>query len=342
VSSGRSVFHVLTPTYRPVGGVVKIMDYAQHARSLGYRVSVWSPEQAAPDSALFQIDRLRPLVSAEDVEFHSRTLLEFGPDDLAFISLPDNYEIAHRSLHSGWSPERIVHIVQNTRHVNPRWRDGYATRLLTRPAARIAINDIVADTIRPWLDSRCLLRVVNLGHDLDHFRHNRTGGLDRRPLRVAYTTWKSAVGDDVARSLAGRDDFEFRAVRETATWDELRDLYVWSDVFLSTPNPQEGMYLPGLEAMAAGSLVITPDVGGNMAYCRPGDNCLLVGFEDVAGYRAALLDLAERDAAQVAKMRQAAYDVTGSFDLDKERAGFASFLEELWPRVRAFESERGA
>ena len=100
MSSGRRVFHVLTPTFRPVGGVVKIMDYAQHARSLGYRVSVWSPEQVAPDSALFQIDRLRPLASAEDVEFHSRTTLEFGPDDLAFISLPDNYEIAHRSLPS--------------------------------------------------------------------------------------------------------------------------------------------------------------------------------------------------------------------------------------------------
>lgn len=337
---GDRVLHVLTPTYRPVGGVVKIMDYARHAQSLGYRISIWSPERVDPGAALFQIDRLRPLTVADDVEFHSRSELDLGPDDLAFISLPDNYEVAHRSLPSGWSRERIVHIVQNIRHVNPHWRHGYATRLLTRPASRIAINDIVADAIRPWLDPRCLLRVVNLGHDLDHFRHSRTGGLDRRPVRVAYTTWKSAVGDDVARSLADRDDFEFRAIRETATWDELRDLYVWSDVFLCTPNREEGMYLPGLEAMAAGSLVVTPDVGGNLAYCRPGTNCLLVGFDDVEGYRAALLDLADAGAERVVALRTAGYDVTADFELDAERAGFESFLEELWPRIRAFEHDR--
>ncbi len=340
MSPGQPVLHALTPTYRPVGGVVKIMDYAQHARALGYGVSIWCPDEVDRSSELFQIDRLRPLATSDDVEFHSRSTLDLGPDDLAFISLPDNYEVAHGSLPSGWSPERIVHILQNTRHANPRWRNGYATRLLTRPASRIAINDIVADAVRPWLDPRCFLRVVNLGHALDRFRHARTGGLPRRPVRVAYTTWKSAVGDDVARSLADRDDFEFRAVRETVTWDELSGLYTWSDVFLCTPNVQEGMYLPGLEAMAAGSLVITPDVGGNLAYCRPGDNCVLVGFEDVAGYRAALLDLLERDAVQIEAMREAAYHVTGDFDLDAEQAGFAAFLEDLWPRIRAFESDR--
>ncbi len=47
------------------------------------------------------------------------------------------------------SPERIIHIIQNVRHVNPAWHRGIGTRLLTRPAARISINSIVADAIHP-------------------------------------------------------------------------------------------------------------------------------------------------------------------------------------------------
>ena len=337
VSDDRPTLHVLTFTYRPFGGVVKTLDYAVHALSVGYRVSVFSPERFDPDAEVFGIARLAPLVDHDQVEFHSRSRLDLAPDDLTLISLPSDYELALDVLPQGASPERIIHLVQNTRHTNPRWKRGYALRLLTRPASRIATNQIVADEIRPWLDPRALLWVNNIGHDLDQFRHDRAGGFSRRPLRVAYTTWKSNAGDVVARSLVDDDRFEFRVVRDTASWERLRELYTWSDIFLSTPNRQEGTYLPGLEAMAAGSLVITPDAGGNMDYCRPGENCLLVGHEDTDAYRRALLELADAEPGRIEAMRAAAYAVTPDFSLERERQGFAEFLDALTPRLAAFE-----
>ena len=34
--AGATRMYFMTPTFRPVGGVVKIMDYVNHAISLGY------------------------------------------------------------------------------------------------------------------------------------------------------------------------------------------------------------------------------------------------------------------------------------------------------------------
>lgn len=330
-----STLQVFTPTYRPVGGVVKILDYVTHARSLGYPVWVYCPERIDPTSQLFATDRFRALLEDPEVRFHRKQRMAVGEDDLFFVSLPNDFLVAFRRLLDGMSPERIIHVIQNVRHVNPAWRGGHGTRVLTRPAARISINQIVADVIEPWLDPRSLHRVVNIGHDVAFFARDRTGPLGR-PLRVGYTTWKSDVGDRVA-SMTAAAPVEFRAVRDTATWAELRDLYTWADVFLSTPGPEEGMYLPGLEAMAAGCLVVTPDAGGNMAYCTPGENCLLVGFEDAAAYVDALTTIAALDAEAVGRLRASAYEMTTRFDLDAERAGFGDFLEELWGRIRLAE-----
>nr|WP_246284431.1 glycosyltransferase [Nocardioides perillae] len=203
--------------------------------------------------------------------------------------------------------------------------------------ARISINEIVAETIRPWLDQRALHRTVDLGHDTPFFRTHRRDEGPRTPLRVAYTTWKSDVGDRVAAALVDDPGFAFRAITTTATWAELRELYQWSDVFLATPGPEEGLYLPGLEAMAAESVVVTPDVGGNMAYCRPGLNCVLVDYDDAGSYVAALRGLASSAPREVLRLRRAGAQIVDRFDLSAERAGFAAFLAELEPRIVDFE-----
>jgi hypothetical protein len=321
-----------------MGGVVKIMDYVGHARSLGYDVAVWAPRPLARDGELFA-HGFHGYLEDAGIRFRTGMSFELGEQELMFISLPVHYNQAYRNLPAGRSPERIIHIVQNVRHVNPSWHGGQGSLVLTRPAARISINQIVADTIEPWLDRRGLHRVVNLGHDASYFAKERAEGLST-PLRVAYTTWKSDVGVRVERALHGEAGLEFASIRDTATWPQLRELYHWADVFLSTPSPEEGMYLPGLEAMAAGALVVTPDVGGNMAYCRPGDNCLVVGYDSVADYVSALRRLAAAPGAEVESLRSAGYATVPSFDLGAERRGFAAFLDELWSRVRTFEADQ--
>ena len=339
--SSRSTLHTLTPTYKPVGGVVKIMDYVCHALAEGYRVSVWSPEPWNPDLPLFQTDRfqcLRP--RTVDIRFHSDERLDFQSHDLAFMSLPDNFETASKALPAGMSPERIIHIIQNVRHVTPSWRRGYPLRLLTRPLARISINHIVYKAIEPWLDPQAFHETIKIGHDLRFFQRERLDHSLCSPIRVAPTTWKSNIGERVEQLLHD-SRFVFRSIGHQATLIELRELYHWADVFLCAPNAQEGLYMPGLEAMAAGCIVITPDVTGNMSYCKPGNNCLLVEFENARSYLEALHNIESLPSNELASLRSEGYAVTSEFDLGREREAFAKYLRRLWARIQHFESASG-
>jgi len=322
----------LTPSFKPVGGVVKIFDYLEHARSFGYEAVVCCPDPYDAGSPLFRNPRYRHVSPQNSVKFVGLDRFTVGPTDLCFFSWPPHYETVAPRI-SRWSHhEQAILIVQNVRHANPRFTDGYALRLLPRPMARIMTNEVVLRAVEPYLNPHSLTEVIDLGHDTPFFRKERSGPLPA-PLKVGYTTWKSKVGDEVAAMLAGDPSYEFRAVREAATWEELRELYHWADIFLATPLEEEGFYMPALEAMAAGCVVLVPDAGGNMAYCRFGENCLKVALDDAASYARALRGLKRMPPAEVEALRRGGYAVASRHTLQGEREGFARFLGRLERRL---------
>ena len=325
--------YFMTPTFRPVGGVVKIFDYVNHALSLGYEPIVACPEAYKPGLPLFKIPRFSHISPHNGIKFTDLENVAVGPHELAFLSWPTHYEIIEPRLSRWTQHEQIIFIVQNIRWANPNFTGGYAVRLLSRPMARIATNDVVLGAIEPYLNSSSLSEVIRLGHEADFFARERIGAFGS-PIRVAYTTWKSGVGDEVA-SLLGRPDsgFSFRAIREPVGWDELRELYHWADVFLATPLIEEGFYLPGLEAMAAGAVVISSDAGGNRAYCVFGENCLRVEFEDASSYVDALRALKTTDLKEVNRLRRGGYETVKLHTLAYERERFGEFMDRLTSRL---------
>ena len=323
-----SCIYFLTPNFRPVGGVVKLMDYALHALNLGHDPVICCPEPFVPKLPLFQADRFAPLRPDGGVRHIQGFAFGIEPTDFAFFSWPEHMEQIAARLAPGTSPIRVIHLVQNTRHANPLWLGGYATRLLTRPLARIMVTRETLDACLPYLNTSSPTRVIVEGHDWEFFQKQRGGDLGH-PLRVAYTTWKSPVGIRVEDSLKGDARFVFRSARGAASWTELRELYQWADVVLGTPGPEEGFYLVGLEAMAAGAVLVTADAGGNRAYSHFGRNCLKAEFESADSYRRALERVLAMPVARVAGLRSAAYAVLKNHTLDRERAEFAAFLQSL-------------
>lgn len=321
-------FIVLTPTYRAAGGVIKVFDYITHARALDLDVVVHSPDPIDGDLPLFQIEQFAELIEDPKVEF--RQGFQFGLEkrDIVFFSWPGHYRLAAPRITPAHHPAQAVGIIQGVRWANPRWLDGYAIRLLSRPMARIIVTHQIAERIDALIDHRWPSEVIVEGHDWPFFFKTRTGGFSS-PIRVGYTTWKSTLGDDVAKEFADESSFEFRAIRSHVGWPELRDLYHWSDIFLALPGPEEGFYLPGLEAMAAGCLVVMPDVGGNREYARFGVNCIRVDYEDVQSYIAVLRSLSTSTQDRITEVRARAHDVLEAHSLERERASFASFMSEL-------------
>ncbi len=97
------------------------------------------------------------------------------------------------------------------------------------------------------------------------------------------------------------------------------------------PNPKEGFYLPAVEAMAAGTLVVCPDCIGNRSYCIDGENCFRPAFDRSAIVAAA--ERALRDEGGRAAMIAAATATARAHDLALERRAFLEVLDragELW------------
>lgn len=324
--------YFMTPTFRPVGGVVKIFDYVNHALSLGYEPVIACPESFKPGLPLFGISRFSHISPENGFLFTDLEKVTIGPHDLAFLSWPTHYEIVEPRLSRWTRHEQVIFIVQNVRHANPTFTGGYALRLLSRPMARIMTNDVVLEAVRPYLNETSMTEVIQLGNESGYFAKERAGGFGA-PVRVGYTTWKSGVGDEVARMLADDPGFKFRAIRDPVGWKELKDLYQWSDVFLATPLVEEGFYMPGIEAMAAGAVVITSDAGGNRAYCRFGENCVEVGFEDARDYVEALEGLRDGGVEPIERLRRAGYEAVGRHTLEHERERFGQFMEKLTLRL---------
>jgi len=314
---------VLTPTFRPVGGVVKIFDYALHAQTLGLEPIIYCPEPANQNLHLFQIEHLSALF--ESLRFEDQRALRIEHGDLVLFSWPMEYDLVAARAAGNISPSQVIHLVQNTRHGNPLWLRGYASRLLTRPLSRIMVAEQVRQACEQFLNKRSLTTTIVEGHNWEYFALERSGEL-HHPIRVGYTTWKSDLGCRVESQLEGSSDFQFRHIADTVGWSELRDLYRWCDVFLATPGPQEGFYLPGLEAMAAGSIVLTPDAGGNMEYCHFDENCIGVELEQEDSYVDALVRLGEMSVDDVASLRRSAYSTLERHTLTSERESFSRFL----------------
>lgn len=324
--------YFFTPTFRPVGGVVKVFDYVNHARALGFEAVIACPEPYKEGLPLFGISRFSHLTPENGVRFTTLEKVSVGPRDLAFLSWPTHYGIVEPRLSRWTRHEQVVFIVQNVRWANPDWIGGYALRLLTRPMARIMTNDIVLEACQPYLNQTSTTEVIQLGNDSAFFAKERSGGFGA-PLKVGYTTWKSGVGDEVAEMLEGDPGFEFRAIRAPVGWDELRELYQWSDLFLATPLAEEGFYMPGLEAMAAGAVVISPDAGGNRAYCTFGENCIQVGLDDARGYVEAIKSLRSENIEEIERLRHNGYETVGRHTLEHERDKFSEFMERLTARL---------
>ena len=60
--------------------------------------------------------------------------------------------------------------------------------------------------------------------------------------------------------------------------DDFLDSMRRARVTLFLPNEEEGFYLPALEGMALGTIVVCPDCVGNRSFCLPGVNAFRPAF----------------------------------------------------------------
>ena len=94
------------------------------------------------------------------------------------------------------------------------------------------------------------------------------------------------------------------------------------------PRPEEGFYLPALEAMASGCLVVTLDGIGNRGYCQHGHNCFLAEA-DPASLTAAVIEATRLSVSDRQRIHANAAETVRMHSLDRERRQFHDLLLDI-------------
>ncbi len=101
-----------------------------------------------------------------------------------------------------------------------------------------------------------------------------------------------------------------------------------AEVTVCLPNPEEGFYLPALEAMACGSVLVTLDCIGNRSFCQNRQNCLIATEEPNTLTAATIHALTLYPEARKA-LRRCADETVRKHSLAGERQRFHEILRNI-------------
>jgi hypothetical protein len=249
---------------------------------------------------------------------------EIRPDVL-FLSGVD-WTMIDRA-HWAESPVPVINLIQHIWHAAPNDRLG-RSRFLANKAIRICVGPEVARAIERTGRVRGPIHTIPDALDLEQLaRLVRPGPPELDVLVVANK--QPQRGHAVIEGLAGAGRTHIIDTRSPRA--DVLDLVSQAGVTVFVPNPKEGFYLPALEGMALGTVVVCPDCVGNRSYCIDRVNCFRPEYRVdaiVADAREALAH-----AGQLAWMVESASQTARRHDLSHERAAFLELLgrvDELW------------
>jgi glycosyltransferase involved in cell wall biosynthesis len=270
--------------------------------------SVWGPDNPWTAARDHVIDR--------DREIHPDVLFLSGVD-WAMIDRADWAD----------SPVPVVNLIQHVWHAAPNDRLG-RSRFLPNKAIRICVSPEVTRALERTGRVRGPIFTIPNGVDfelLSGLVHSAPPELDV----LVIANKQPQRGQAVFEQLAGAGRTHIVDTRSPRT--EVLDLIAKAAVTVFVPNPKEGFFLPALEGMALGTVVVCPDCVGNRSYCIDRVNCFRPAYSIPAIVADAREALARRD--DLGGIAESAAETARRHDLRHERAAFLEVLdrvEELW------------
>ena len=247
-----------------------------------------------------------------------------GRPDILFVGGLDWLWIAPTDRPRSRTP--IINLVQHVRHGDPAHP---LYEFLSHRAVRICVSAEVAAAISATRRVNGPIHVIPNGIDLAE-----TPAGPRWDERLWDTLIVAVKAPDLGTTLAHGLAAKGYRVRLVDSWiprDAFLAALAGSRVAILLPNVTRG-YLPALEAMAAGALVVCPDCVGNRSFSRSGRNCLQPEYT-AADIVAKALSLLTLDPAQRDGMLSEASKTAAERDLMTERRAFLGVLqwiEDTW------------
>src|SRR5438874_7386957 len=297
------------------GGHLKVWDYFNHIASS----STHEPRIAfSPES---KWDSTNPWLGAPGY------VAKWEPDkaDIVFLAGTDWRGVPE--LDRSHFPKPIINLIQHPRHaeLNSELRD-----FLRNRAVRICVSQEVADAITATGEVNGPVFTIPNAIDLSCVPRGKPW--QQRPLDVLICGVKAK---DLARDLQDRLTDENRSIKCLTDYKPRQDFLSEvsnAKVTVFLPRPSEGFYLPALEGMAAGTIVVCPDCLGNRGYCQDKVNCFRpeYGVDEIVSAAHAASEQSENERIQMLDKAEATVQM---HSLERERASFARILtsiHQLW------------
>ena len=308
------------------GGQVKHAHYFEHVRCTpGFRPVITFSREAPNE---FHARARRSLWRVEEDEMAERWEPTAG--DLFFLAGVDWRYLAECGRVDPANPR--INLIQGVQHAR---EDTELYAYLAERAVRICVSPEVADAISATGRARGPVLTIPNGSDVAPFEPTEEGSppdYERRRHGVTIVGYKRP---ELARRLSERlhaHRIEHLLPARLLGRNAFLDLLAESRVALCLPYAEEGFYLPALEAMASGCLVVTMDGIGNRGFCRHEKTCLMA-----EPHPDSLLEMTRRALAIPGPERglfhRRARAIAVRHSLDAERERFQAVLgdiDHLW------------
>lgn len=291
---------------RLTGGHLKVWHYFQHASCApGWRASIY----------LMETDPCRSPSPWSAVPGHLEQVWDPEGADALFVGGMDWLAVPSSCR------KPVINLIQHVRHAVP---GDPRRQFLSRPAVRLCVSPQVSEAIlATGLVNGPVITIPN-GIDTSELPVP-TGDRDIPALVVGYKDVELATS--VRDELASRGMTAWCALRPMPRMEFLA-LLARAECVVTIPHRQEGFYLPALEAMALGAIVVCPDCTGNRCFCHAGDNCLMPDRSTSAIVQC--VEAAVRMPGPTRSgMLERARETTRSMDIAHERAAFHRVLAEV-------------
>lgn len=288
------------------GGHLKVFDYFDHTRSCGdYLAEIHLTPNSAPD---------HPWRGDQGVVRY----YDPAKADILFIAGMDWTALtAHPGLE-----ERVpvVNLVQGLRHASP---SDPLYGFLRRRAIRLCVSDQVAQAITATGQCNGPIHVIPNGIDFGLLPGSDNSfdcdifisGSKQPELALDLTKNLQMQGYTVSCQIDHLPRGEFLARMGRAR------------VLVLLPLPEEGFFLPALEALAMGLVVICPDCVGNRAFCIDRVTALTPPLE-LDRIVAAVHEVA-RDPLLSKALRDKGKEMSLRYNIRSERETFLTILQQI-------------
>jgi Glycosyl transferases group 1 len=293
------------------GGHLKVWDYFNHVLSSG------THEPRIAFSAQSKWDAANPWLNfrsyVTDWEPHQA--------DVLFLAGTD-WRAMPKSNQSNFQ-KPVINLIQHPRHADPH---SELRRFLRNRAVRICVSEEVADTITKTGEVEGPVVVIPNAIDLRFVPPSKPW--NERSIDILICGLKENELAREVRAALRTENCTIKCLTEWLPRGDFLDQMSNAKVTIFLPRSLEGFYLPALEGMAAGTIVICPDCFGNRGFCDDTLNCFrpeyAVNQIVAAAHRA--LQQAEDERMQ---MLDNARMTARRHSLEQERKRFSEILEQI-------------